>query len=399
MLMSRLVALFSIFYLQQAYCHSCSGNKPHKLQFNIKFDKWAQEVSWGILDSSNNLMLYGNGTNADDYAEVEDSVCLKYGCYTLEINDTYGDGMYSYGYFGWYTLKLDDAYVTLGEQTFDGAQTYLYFCTQLFDSTAGSQIELEFETFDYNSDIYIVGSDDSDYETYYLNQYEFPDYFNSSVLNTLYLTNARALTSYCYKIMIDTSYVDTSEGYYSIDVKLDENTLYHHDQNTLTDLNFDLCLNQSFTSAPTPEPTFDPADEQLYVSNDGRFRASAYLGCPISSYSSGSTCTDTKTWEIDGDCANPRLTVSVFQSDYDWPTEQAFVLINNEYFGYCEPLNNECTYDWQTCNFTDSMDVTDYLISDNKLNNDVYFSVFLFSFVLSLLWWLRLFLMDVICFS
>ena len=326
-------------------------------------------------------MLYGNGTNADDYAEVENSVCVKSGCYTLEINDTYGDGIYSYGYFGWYTLKLDDAYVTLGEQTFDGAQTDLYFCTQLFDSTAGSQIELKFETFDYNSDIYVVGSDESDYEIYYLNQYEFPDYFNSSVSNTLYLTNARASTSYCYKVMMDDSYVDTSAGYYSINVELDENTLYHYDQDTgsVVDSSFDLCLNSSFTSAPTPEPTFGPPDVQFYVGNDGRFKASAYLGCPISSYSYGSACTDTKTWEISGECNNPRLTVNVFQSDYDWATEQAAIFINDEYFGYCEPLNDECTYDWQTCNLTNSMDVSDKLITQDELSNDV-FCLFLLCF-------------------
>lgn len=366
------LTVFSTICIHEAYSLTCASNEPHKLQFNIKFDRWADETSWRIhriLD--NQVYLSGNGTAADDYAESEQQMCVPRGCYELEINDTYGDGIYSYGYFGWFTLKLDDVFVTLGEQTFDGENTYLYFCTDLFDSTSGLQIELNFETYDYNSQIYIVNGDTSNLVPLYANQYEFPDYFNSSVSNTLYLKSPDASIAHCYKIIMDDGYVDTNAGYYIIDAQFDDTELYYYQQNqaSVEDLGFNLCQNNSFTTAPTPKPTPGTPDIVFNVGENGKYKSLGYLGCPISSYSYSSSCSDTKTWKIEGNCSNPQLTLNIFVTDYDWNTEQAYIYLNNEYFANCQPLNDECIYQWQTCNMTNKLDINNFLIPI-KLSND-----------------------------
>ena len=47
----------------------------------------------------------------------------------------------------------------------------------------------------------------------------------------------------------------------------------------------------------------------------------------------------------------------VYESDYDWNFEQAFIYLNNEYIGNCEPLNDACSGKFRKCNRTDELEL------------------------------------------
>ena len=51
---------------------------------------WAEEISWSLLDSDNQIVATGN--NYDIVSEDIAVVCLDDSCYTLELMDSFGDG-------------------------------------------------------------------------------------------------------------------------------------------------------------------------------------------------------------------------------------------------------------------------------------------------------------------
>jgi len=83
---------------------SCPGDEI-AFEFTIRTDEWAEETSWNLKDSENNLVLSG-GDYTDD--ESYDTIgCIPNSCYTLSILDTYGDGLSEGGSNPGYTLILD----------------------------------------------------------------------------------------------------------------------------------------------------------------------------------------------------------------------------------------------------------------------------------------------------
>lgn len=71
------------------------------VDFTIQTDCYGEEVTWQILDNSNNVILSGGPyTNSATGTTENLSLCLPVGCYTFEIADSYGDGMNGSAYQG-----------------------------------------------------------------------------------------------------------------------------------------------------------------------------------------------------------------------------------------------------------------------------------------------------------
>ena len=67
----------------------------HIIYFELELDCFGEETSWEVLDQNNNVLYsgggYSNNTNGEEHIY---SMCLEEGCYTLRVEDTYGDGLY-----------------------------------------------------------------------------------------------------------------------------------------------------------------------------------------------------------------------------------------------------------------------------------------------------------------
>ncbi|MFT4780008.1 MAG: hypothetical protein ACI923_002551 [Flavobacteriales bacterium] len=63
------------------------------LTLTIDTDCWGNEVSWEILDASNNVVASVAGGTYGNQSNFTWSECLEYGCYTFNIFDSFGDGL------------------------------------------------------------------------------------------------------------------------------------------------------------------------------------------------------------------------------------------------------------------------------------------------------------------
>lgn len=80
------------------------------LTFTLLTDNYPGETTWAITDDGGNVVLDGgpyNGTQTTYTA----SACVATGCYTLTVNDSYGDGLQYGGVVGNYTLVDGDGQV------------------------------------------------------------------------------------------------------------------------------------------------------------------------------------------------------------------------------------------------------------------------------------------------
>ena len=80
------------------------------LTFTLLTDNYPGETTWSITDGGGNVILEGgpyNGTQTTYTA----SACVATGCYTLTVNDSYGDGLQYGGVVGNYTLVDGDGQV------------------------------------------------------------------------------------------------------------------------------------------------------------------------------------------------------------------------------------------------------------------------------------------------
>ena len=59
---------------------------------------WAEEMSWILYDNNNTIIEEFQGIGGFNYTEYTDELCLEYGCYFIEANDSWGDGLLSGGY-------------------------------------------------------------------------------------------------------------------------------------------------------------------------------------------------------------------------------------------------------------------------------------------------------------
>ena len=75
-----------------------------------------------------------------------------------------------------------------------------------------------------------------------------------------------------------------------------------------------------------------------YDSSDTEFFGCTYGGCTVE-----------RTWKIQGRCVNPRLRVSIIETDFADSAETANVYVNGGWIDTCSELNEDCSYDWVQC--------------------------------------------------
>ena len=78
------------------------------VNLNLDLDCYGSEISWTITDDNGTALVSGGGysDNANGESVIE-SFCLPVGCYSFEIEDSYGDGMYG---SQWQTCSIDGSY-------------------------------------------------------------------------------------------------------------------------------------------------------------------------------------------------------------------------------------------------------------------------------------------------
>ncbi|CAJ1944597.1 unnamed protein product [Cylindrotheca closterium] len=84
---------------------ACPGDEI-AFEFTLRTDEWAEETSWNLKDSQNNLVLSGGDYTDDEVYETMG--CIPNSCYTLAILDSYGDGLSEGGSNPGYTLIVDN---------------------------------------------------------------------------------------------------------------------------------------------------------------------------------------------------------------------------------------------------------------------------------------------------
>ncbi len=67
---------------------------------NLTLDCWGSEISWNLFDTGGNSLYSGSGYTDNSAGLVQESFCLSDGCYTLKIDDSYGDGLGGQGCSG-----------------------------------------------------------------------------------------------------------------------------------------------------------------------------------------------------------------------------------------------------------------------------------------------------------
>ena len=73
-------------------------------------DNYPGETTWNVTDDAGNVIMEG-GPYAGSQTNYSASACVATGCYTLTVNDSYGDGMQYNGVVGNYSLTDGDGNV------------------------------------------------------------------------------------------------------------------------------------------------------------------------------------------------------------------------------------------------------------------------------------------------
>lgn len=73
------------------------------ISFSLLTDNYPAETTWNISDSDGDIVLEG-GPYSQTQTTFETSTCIPSGCYTLTVNDSYGDGLQYSGTVGNYIL-------------------------------------------------------------------------------------------------------------------------------------------------------------------------------------------------------------------------------------------------------------------------------------------------------
>ncbi|MCB9169523.1 MAG: fibronectin type III domain-containing protein [Flavobacteriales bacterium] len=76
---------------------------------DLVLDEWGSETTWSITSPGGGTTYasggpYDDQSSAGEYAQPTIPICLPDGCYELQVNDSYGDGMWSGSGNGHYTL-------------------------------------------------------------------------------------------------------------------------------------------------------------------------------------------------------------------------------------------------------------------------------------------------------
>ncbi|MFK7796514.1 MAG: T9SS type A sorting domain-containing protein, partial [Aureispira sp.] len=83
----------------ETYCDSVfvAGNNTscndHVVTLTLNHDNYASETSWDVRDAAGNIVASGNSYAWMNATTTYEDLCLPTGCYTLNVYDSWGDGM------------------------------------------------------------------------------------------------------------------------------------------------------------------------------------------------------------------------------------------------------------------------------------------------------------------
>ena len=80
------------------------------ITMSLLTDNYPGETTWNITDDAGNVVMEG-GPYSGNQTNYSASACVATGCYTLTVNDSYGDGMQYNGVVGNYSLTDGDGNV------------------------------------------------------------------------------------------------------------------------------------------------------------------------------------------------------------------------------------------------------------------------------------------------
>ena len=110
---------------------SCVAGNQSEITFDLTPDNYGSETTWAITDANGNTVLSGGPYTNNDNTPISVSTTLDEGCYTLTVNDSYGDGICcSYGN-GSYSLTQCGIVIQTGG-TFTNTDTF-DFCVAASD--------------------------------------------------------------------------------------------------------------------------------------------------------------------------------------------------------------------------------------------------------------------------
>lgn len=116
---------------------SCVFESAHFFSLTLTTDQYPAETSWSLTDAEGNVVMEGGPYNQDldNNTTILVTQTLCAGCYTMTLNDAFGDGMCCQYGDGGYALTVDDELVASGGQfTFSDATD---FCTPNFGGGGG----------------------------------------------------------------------------------------------------------------------------------------------------------------------------------------------------------------------------------------------------------------------
>ena len=96
-----------------------------EIDFRIKFDNYPEDISWNIKNASGQIVASGKEYDQRG-REISVKECLPSGCYTIEMNDSYGDGLCCQYGQGYYRVIVNGR--TLAEDASFGSRSRKEFC-------------------------------------------------------------------------------------------------------------------------------------------------------------------------------------------------------------------------------------------------------------------------------
>ena len=105
---------------------SCIAGAPQTFTMTLQTDNYGSETTWTLTDATGTAVMSGNGYSSNTTYTATEQLCT--GCYTLTINDSFGDGICCSFGNGSYNFTVDGDVVASGGD-FDTSES-TEFCVE-----------------------------------------------------------------------------------------------------------------------------------------------------------------------------------------------------------------------------------------------------------------------------
>lgn len=128
-----------------------SGCTDNEVKLRLRLDEYGSETSWELIDADNGQRMSEGGPYQDGQAGkvINKTLCLEDGCYTLYIDDVYGDGICC-DYGNGFVKLFDENNALIGKSNGNfGYYDQIDFCVDgnVF-SRIGNRTDVKLKTYD-----------------------------------------------------------------------------------------------------------------------------------------------------------------------------------------------------------------------------------------------------------